>query len=221
MKDKRFLAGLVLTAAWLCIGGYIFATHPHPLELSDWGNFFGGFFAPVAFLWLVLGYLQQGEELRHSAEALRLQAEELRNSVEQQSQLVAVGREQMQHELKVAQEERERRKDAARPKFVPQHNGSTSSSGITTHKLKLVNVGNTATSLLLTFTPPLEAPSRIGHVLLSRDEAWELGMRLGNVRESTASISYYDADGLPGEVQFSIQEAAPGSLQIGEIKRVL
>jgi len=220
VKDRRFLIGLVLTIAWLCIGGYIFASYPRPTQLSDWGGFFGGFFAPVAFLWLVLGYVQQGEELRHSAEALRLQAEELRSSVEQQSQLVAVSREQMQHDLNVAQEERERRKDAARPKFVVQNNGSVSSSGQTTHKLKLVNVGNTATSLRMTFNPPLEAPESVDNSLLARDGAWEFGIRLSQLRQSTASISYFDADGLPGQAHFTLKEAAPGRLEYGGVVRV-
>jgi hypothetical protein len=44
--------------------------------------------APVAFIWLVLGFLQQGDELRLSTQALIYQVDELRESVEQQKQLV-------------------------------------------------------------------------------------------------------------------------------------
>jgi hypothetical protein len=47
-----------------------------------WGDWAAGLAAPIAFLWLVLGYFQQGEELR-------LQVRELNASVEQQTALVA------------------------------------------------------------------------------------------------------------------------------------
>lgn len=56
------------------------------LELNAKGDFLAGIFAPLAFLWLVYGYYQQGQELKQNTEALRLQAEELKNSVEQQIQ---------------------------------------------------------------------------------------------------------------------------------------
>lgn len=54
------------------------------LDLNMLGDFLGGSFGPLAFLWLVLGFFQQGEELRHSVQALSLQAEELRESVKAQ-----------------------------------------------------------------------------------------------------------------------------------------
>jgi hypothetical protein len=44
------------------------------LDLAGLGSFLAGVFAPLAFLWLVLGFYQQGVELR-------LQAEELTKSV--------------------------------------------------------------------------------------------------------------------------------------------
>lgn len=58
------------------------------LKLNELGDFLAGVFGPVAFLWLVLGFLQQGRELKLSTDALRLQADELRASVEQQTMMV-------------------------------------------------------------------------------------------------------------------------------------
>jgi hypothetical protein len=55
------------------------------LELNALGDFLAGAFGPIAFLWLVLGFLQQGRELKLSTDALQLQAQELKHSVEQQS----------------------------------------------------------------------------------------------------------------------------------------
>ena len=58
------------------------------LELNEVGDFSAGVFGPVAFFWLVLGYVQQGRELKLSSQALSTQAEELRASVAQQIELV-------------------------------------------------------------------------------------------------------------------------------------
>ncbi|MFG0353569.1 hypothetical protein ACF8LD_04985 [Pseudomonas sp. zbq_5] len=60
------------------------------LPLNELGDFAAGVFAPLAFLWLVLGYRQQGKELRESSDALRAQSEELRRSVELQAKSVSV-----------------------------------------------------------------------------------------------------------------------------------
>lgn len=61
------------------------------MTFNEWGDFFAGASAPLAFLWLVIGYFQQGEELSQNTKALeqqeralQLQVDELRQSVEQQ-----------------------------------------------------------------------------------------------------------------------------------------
>ncbi|RUI81678.1 hypothetical protein IPC412_18805 [Pseudomonas aeruginosa] len=55
------------------------------IPLNELGDFCAGIFGPLAILWLILGFMQQGEELRLNNEALKLQATELRNSVQQQT----------------------------------------------------------------------------------------------------------------------------------------
>lgn len=93
------------------------------LPLNSLGDFAAGAFGPMAILWLVLGYFQQGDDLKHNTDALRLQAEELANTVQQQRELVALGHEQLQREKRLAQDERRRQVAAARPKFelsIPQ-----------------------------------------------------------------------------------------------------
>lgn len=78
------------------------------LALNSIGDFLAGIFSPLAFLWLVLGFFQQGEELRQNTEALKLQAEELKHSVEQQRQLVDVARAELEASLRHIDAERER-----------------------------------------------------------------------------------------------------------------
>jgi hypothetical protein len=51
---------------------------------NEWGDWSAGLAAPVALGWLVLGYLQQSDELRKSTTALNAQANALRRSVRQQ-----------------------------------------------------------------------------------------------------------------------------------------
>lgn len=219
MKDKKFLFGLIVTIAWLFFAAYMLNSQKQPTELNAWGDFFAGFFAPLAFLWLVLGYLQQGEELRQSTKALELQAEELRNSVEQQSQLVTVSREQMQQELRALEEERERRRDAARPRLVPQHSSTVRSGDITEYKIKVVNVGNTATKLRMRFEPPLIGLSHHNQAIFSNGDVISLGFQ-ADKEPSVATVQYVDADGLPGEVRFTLQVDG-GSLVISEVERKL
>ena len=60
------------------------------LKLNEKGDFLAGVFSPLAFLWLVYGYLQQGRELKQNTESLRLQATELKNSVEEQKKLIKI-----------------------------------------------------------------------------------------------------------------------------------
>lgn len=65
-----------------------------PDELHEWGDWLAGAASPLAFGWLVVGYFQQGEELRQNTEALQLQAQtlklqvdELKHSVEEQQNM--------------------------------------------------------------------------------------------------------------------------------------
>lgn len=65
------------------------------LPLNELGDFLAGVFGPLAIFWLILGFLQQGKELQQSTKALELQANELKNSVEQQKGLVNATKEQI------------------------------------------------------------------------------------------------------------------------------
>lgn len=62
----------------------LFADHDKAMPLNELGDFFAGVFSPLAFLFLYLGYKQQGKELKQNTEALKLQAQELSNLVKEQ-----------------------------------------------------------------------------------------------------------------------------------------
>lgn len=93
----------------------LFAMRP-----NEFGDLLAGVFSPLAFLWLVLGYFQQGEELRASVKALELQGAELNNSVEQQRALVDVSTRQLEAEYAARRSTEQEADRKAQPKFLPQ-----------------------------------------------------------------------------------------------------
>ncbi len=91
MTDKRYTLGIWFTALYLLILAiYAYARSDAVLVMkpNEVGDALAGAASPLAFLWLVLGYLQQGEELRQNTEALNMQVKELQASVDQQRALV-------------------------------------------------------------------------------------------------------------------------------------
>lgn len=117
----RTNAGIGLTVLWIAaLAGLAYWKSDAlcTLTLNEWGDFLAGAFAPLAFLWLVVGYMQQGEELQHSTNALRLQALELQNSVNEQRNLVAVARQQLVSEREASVMVQRSQTEAAKPRFV-------------------------------------------------------------------------------------------------------
>lgn len=89
-----------------------------PLSLNELGDFLAGAFGPLAIFWVVLGFFQQGRELRNSVQTLKLQAKELENSVAQQQELVRVTREQLNFERELLDLNNRDKEERERPKFL-------------------------------------------------------------------------------------------------------
>ncbi|WP_194789088.1 hypothetical protein [Pseudomonas sp. UFMG81] len=90
MKNK---IPLTLTLLWVLASAVFFGLNLQSNKLmspNEVGDFLAGFFSPIALMWLVFGYFQQGEELKLNTEAVKLQVKELNLSVEQQRELVKV-----------------------------------------------------------------------------------------------------------------------------------
>jgi len=84
--DWRIWLGLSVTFAWLLLGALYVSGNIGWVNIEDTpadqlGNFLEGAFAPLAFLWLVIGYFLQQKELQQNTEALRHQAEQMAESV--------------------------------------------------------------------------------------------------------------------------------------------
>ncbi len=103
MNQNSLSWGIGLTAIWciavsflIWLGGYSL-----PTELNTLGDFLAGACAPIAFFWLILGYIQQGKQLEQNTKALEqqeyaliLQIDEMKESVKQQTYLVETQGEQ-------------------------------------------------------------------------------------------------------------------------------
>jgi hypothetical protein len=89
-RDWRIWLGLVISVIWIAGGLFYLArvTESSPSQnfgLEAVGSFLEGAFAPLAFLWLVLGLFIQQRELANNTEALRHTSEQS----EKQTQAIA------------------------------------------------------------------------------------------------------------------------------------
>jgi len=176
------------------------------LAPNTFGDFLAGVFGPLAFAWLVLGYFQQGEELRQNTRALELQAEELRQSVEHQAEMVRVAKEQFQAEIAHVQQEQARLAEAAKPRLVLRAGSKSSLSG-NRYRLgfEATNVGNLAAAVSFSVGAGEVSPSSMAK--------WERGfaqMLNWDVDDQVLRsgvpvdllVTFMDANGISSEVRF-------------------
>ena len=113
--------GITGTALYV-LGGLVFfgarLSQLCDMPLNEVGDFLAGIFGPLAIFWLVLGFFQQGIELRQNTKALELQAEELKHSVEQQRELVEVSKKQFDADFESLRYERTRQEQANLAVFI-------------------------------------------------------------------------------------------------------
>lgn len=120
MSRTLSILGIAITVVYLGILWFIFdgrLTEILLMSPNEIGDLLAGMFGPLAILWLILGFFQQGIELRQNTRALELQAEELKNAVEQQREMVSVSRKQFEAMTEASQYERARDENAIRPIF--------------------------------------------------------------------------------------------------------
>ena len=73
--------GIIVTFFWFLAVSILTAlnwnTAVAEMKLNEWGDFLAGATAPMAFLWLIIGYHLQRIELKQNTTALKEQKEEL------------------------------------------------------------------------------------------------------------------------------------------------
>ncbi|HCA5261438.1 TPA: hypothetical protein MW256_003646 [Acinetobacter baumannii] len=108
-KDSqlRLLISLILSLVYFAAVSHFFGLSidkVKDMKPNEIGDFFAGVFSPLAFFFLIIGYIQntaalrlQGKELKISNESFRKQCEELKNSVEQQKALASTTEQELEH----------------------------------------------------------------------------------------------------------------------------
>lgn len=229
MKVRSEVLGGVVTAAYLVgVATLVYWRHTTipDLKLNEIGDFLAGVFGPVAFLWLVLGYLQQGRELKLSSEALQLQAQELKNSVEQQKELVDITRLQVESEMNRLRSIQERREKDIMPELFARVGGTSLIGQRCFLNLNIGNDGATIFKVAIDFSGDLNYLSAIiPEWPKGKFQQFDINFDLDNpVVEETVTIAYKDADhntkaayfdirgvGIPGEgdrPQFEVKPRA-------------
>lgn len=171
------------------IGGRVDSLMTMPL--NEVGDFLAGAFGPVAFMWLVLGFLQQGEELRQGTEALQLQAVELRSMAEAASQQIEAQREAFEHQL----DEKDR---ALRAVFTAKVKMVTGGTGHMSNTINLTNTGANAYGVEVSFEPPF--PDWSGGYLdgIRTNSSAQFSIHIrpeDRHREGIMLVAYKDAEG--------------------------
>jgi len=207
MRRGLFLIGILLSSAYVVLLYWLVGDKFEGLkakELNEIGDFLAGVCSPLAFLWLVLGFLQQGNELVLSNKALQLQAEELRHSVNQQTRIADATFQQ----LKQMEEDVILRREASDREFSPKlqfHSVglvTIDHRGVSLQK-ELGNGGHDVFRVCVSFEPPIGELSRITeHKLAGRGKPLNINF-LFPVPEETIQgvcvVSYMRLDSQPGE----------------------
>lgn len=221
------LGVLGVTVTFLYLGGIFFFQREKileigALELNAFGDFLAGTFGPLAIFWLVLGFFQQGAELKNSVATLKLQAEELRNSVKAQSELVEVAREQLYHDMDHLRSELRTRKNSLQPRFSVALQHSSGGPKGTKYRLRVTNIGHRASSVSV----GLEVNgNQIWH---GKRDLIETGDTIEYVTdhlsrtidEAVIEISYVDAEDTPFLVSKKLEPEFSGDRAIGLIARI-
>lgn len=153
MNKRSLTIGVIVTAIWIAIIVfiYLFTGLEHPKSLNELGDFLAGVFAPIAFFWLILGYMQQGKQLEQNTKALeqqeialQLQIDEMREGIKQQVELVQFQRQQLDEQHKML----EPRFIISQSKVDPPVYGSSKDSNVdVNHNIVFVVVNYTLENL--------------------------------------------------------------------------
>lgn len=205
--DKRTIYALILTAVWIGIAvglGYWKRDSLSTMGLNEIGDFLAGVLSPVAFLWLVIGYFQQGEELKLNTDALKLQADELKKSVAEQAALVETTRKQVEL-MEVAQRE-QRELETRRNQMCLRHvDGFTQLNDPLVQKmLRLRNDGHSVTQVTVTCTEPVTKLQPQYYLYINAGQTVELVLTFPKGVTEHGSITFNYVDGRNVDSEFSL-----------------
>ncbi|MEL6707486.1 MAG: hypothetical protein AAFP79_04310 [Pseudomonadota bacterium] len=171
--------GKRLSIAYLLVLGFlvVFATDKSSWpKLNELGDFLAGAFAPIALLWLVLGFFQQGRELRNSARSLELQGQALKNqvkelnaSVEQSRLLAKAAQEQLELDRRLFHAKMEEDKAQQLPMLIAEASIHHTEHNYSTILFTLSNEGGEITEVNIMYEDFLRKKQRAFFSRIHRD----------------------------------------------------
>ncbi|MDR2330320.1 MAG: hypothetical protein LBE58_12015 [Comamonas sp.] len=216
-SHPRTKVGAILSAFYLltisAVSFFLYTPQP-PIRINELGDFLAGVFAPLAFLWLVIGYFQQGEELRLNTENLALQVEELKQATAHAGGLLNVAT--LEHQLareKLEAEKAEKeyilatkvrdQKEAEKRRIQPRFDFSPSRIGIGQAHILIENIGHTCNDFLIEipsneFFSPDETnyqPVFVSHGKHTLKVSMKPGRQLSNNGTTPIIVHWKDKDG--------------------------
>ena len=203
MAKKLEFWGILGTVVYLVVIGATVALKFDgflELKLNELGDFLAGAFGPVAFLWLVLGFMQQGRELKLSSDALHLQAEELKNSVVQQTKMADAAMQQIESQ-RISLEFQQREFERSIAPVFRFESGSRGSGqvGMPVRSVsRLVNSGQEVSDVSIAFNPAIGGNDQFFMPTVGIKSSHDIAFNFDWPSENSngvCSLSYMRSDG--------------------------
>ena len=210
MSKKLTWIGIAITAVYLIAAvvlGWGEWDKFSGMKPNEVGDFLAGVVGPLALLWLILGYFQQGEELRLSTDALRQQARELNQSVEHQRVLAEATMRQVEVQLEAIKQEQETARLAWQPSLFLDLSDCVTYDELTRFQFNLRNLGHRISDVVIQFSSADDEEEVYETRELPRDDGlvFELEpLGASDVGEHAIRVEFYDGADQQGSVVFPV-----------------
>ncbi len=187
------------------------------LSLNEIGDFLAGAMAPLAFLWLIIGYFQQNDELKQNNKSLEYQLTELKNSVEQQRELVEVTREEVEISKSSLRRQEQKEFKNAQPEFRFSIGSLSGSKQEWKQYGKITNHGARVIDIIFKTDNILKInPTSITYLNFDTQNEFEVKYpkELQNNYTSQMLVEYTDSLGNREKLKYKIFRNASGSIEI-------
>jgi hypothetical protein len=212
-RTNYFKIGIWLTGAYILIAAIYGAVFWNwrdfiGMDPNEFGDFLAGIFGPLVLLWVVMGFLQQGAELKYSREALLLQAKELKASVEAQKNMgeaAWAGVHAERDARALAENDRIR---ALQPVFTLHNYTHSSHTQAAETIFTLANSGKDGIDLQLAIlgaTFEIHPQNAAKFTASERTQVYVVARPKTELKECLLQICYKDVEGRPAERQFLLQ----------------
>lgn len=217
---SRLLAiiGMLFTLAWLAVIVWIFRGRMGEigqLQPNEVGDFLAGSLGPLGILWLILGFFQQGLELRENTRALDLQATELRNSTQEQRELLRATRAQVEADHAMVALAREQHAQSLLPRFAFLDIATVAGAAGSELRFELRNLGASASDIRVDAKGLLAQPGpmRLPVAMAGLPYACAVTFAPGHPTAGDhLSVAYRDLTGHHGSIRYALAFDGAGKL---------